>query len=318
MILFKIMNIKFDQFYTNPIIAEKLVKKIFTLFPSAKTKNFIEPSAGTGNFVKALKDCKIINIKSYDIDPKDESIIKKDYLKLKIRFNENNFIIGNPPFGYKAKLAVEFVNKGLNESNFVAMILPKTFKRYSIHKQIKHGAKLVYESELENDAFLVNNKAYNVGAVFQIWVNEQTKNVIASNKRILIPLENKNFDFTTFIHNNTKKTLKYFEKKFFKWDYAVARQGYYNYKQKIKNPKKLIKNRQYLFVKANNKAAKIILNFINYEFLANKNNTTILGFSNTDLIIEYKKILNYLNLWNFYKSNPKEFQNLKREWYFYN
>lgn len=311
------MKPKFDQFYTNPKIADKLVKKLFFLLPNVKNKIFIEPAAGCGNFIDALINHGIDekNIIALDIDPKkDKRIKKKDYLKEHIEFNENHLIIGNPPFGRRGKMAIEFINKGLNEGNFVAMIVPKMFTRYSVQKQIKHDAKLIHQTTLDKNIFLVNNKQYDVNSIFQIWVNKSTPNILAIDQRIKKPLDNKIDDFSLFIHNNTKQTLKYFNKKKYKWDYAVARQGYYDYKKKIKTPNKLVENRQYLFIKPNNKKAEIILQKINFKKLANSKNTTILGFSNTDLISEYKKFLNYYELFSFKQENTEKFNKLIFDW----
>ena len=68
-----------DQFYTNPLIADQLVNIIANLIPDQFKKSFLEPSAGTGNFIKALhkKNIPYQNIQAYDIDPKDEHVQKK-------------------------------------------------------------------------------------------------------------------------------------------------------------------------------------------------------------------------------------------------
>jgi len=68
------------------------------------------------------------------------------------------------------------------------------------------------------------------------------KNTKLINKRIKTPPLIKHDDFKTYIHNNTKQTLKYFDKEEYKWDFAVQRQGYYDYSILIEDAKKLIKN----------------------------------------------------------------------------
>lgn len=277
-----------DQFYTNPKVSDFLVKYIFDIFPNIINKNFIEPSAGCGNFVTSLMKygVKKEKIQAWDIDPKDENIKKADYLKLKIKYDENNFVIGNPPFGKKGKLAIEFINKSLTEADYVAMIVPNIFNRYLTQKNINPNAKLVISIPLEKDAFLVENKAYNVNCLFQIWVNPKIL-VLTNDKRIKTPLKNKDEKFVMYIYNNTKQSLKYFDKKKYKWDYAIVRQGYYDYNKKVKNPKNLLKNRQYVFLKFNDEKAKKIMEYIDWNKLAFKNSTTVPGFSNTDIIQAY-------------------------------
>ena len=278
-----------DQFYTNPIISDKLVGKISELFPiEFKKAIFLEPSAGTGNFLWSLqkKGINIENIKGYDLDPKNNLIEKADYLKTNIEFNKKRIILGNPPFGKRAKLALEFLNKSLKESNIVCFILPNTFNRYSIQKNIDESAKLVFSEPLDLNSFIFNNKKYNVNCVFQIWVKIPTK---LSDKRIKKPPVIRHDDFETYIHNNTKETLKYFNKKEYKWNFAVHRQGYYDYSVRIHDEKELIKNRQYFFIKVKNKDALKIIKKIDFKKLS-RTNTQILGFSTSDFVNEYINI----------------------------
>ena len=82
----------FDQFYTNPLTAKKLTS-IFT--DQVKKLGypkiiFLEPSAGTGNFLEAIWEISKNNsfiskkILAFDIEPKSEkeNIVKTDFLKL--------------------------------------------------------------------------------------------------------------------------------------------------------------------------------------------------------------------------------------------
>lgn len=48
-----------DQFYTNPLIADELINVLFELLPNLKDNTtFLEPSAGTGNFIVALQNAR--------------------------------------------------------------------------------------------------------------------------------------------------------------------------------------------------------------------------------------------------------------------
>ena len=51
-------NNDLDQFYTNPKVVDSLLDKLFSLFYSLQLDpnqyQFIEPSAGTGNFIDGL------------------------------------------------------------------------------------------------------------------------------------------------------------------------------------------------------------------------------------------------------------------------
>ena len=68
--------VELDQFYTNPKVSNKLVKEIFRFVPEQYLNKFIEPSAGSGNFIDSLLLCGIDrkDILAYDIDPKTKGI----------------------------------------------------------------------------------------------------------------------------------------------------------------------------------------------------------------------------------------------------
>lgn len=280
-----------DQFYTNPKVCDYLVKKIDNMFDLQKFTIF-EPSAGTGNFIDSLSKIGVDiqnRCLAFDIEPKNHPLIKRqDFLTLDIsnfvKNKKHNLVIGNPPFGKRASLAIEFINKSLEFADVVCMILPNTFNRYLIQSKILKDAKLIYSKFLPPNSFVVSDKPYSVNCVFQIWVNKNVKTWF-SDKR----LKNNNFNkiqgLEIYTHNNTKETLKYFNKEKYKWDFAIVRQGFYDYSLKITNPKDLVKNRQYIFIKTKNQYLMDLINFVDFEKLASRN-TTIKGFSNTDLINE--------------------------------
>ena len=106
-----------DQYYTNPKICDLIIRKIFSFFPNVKNSCFLEPSAGSGNFVNSLIKMNISkkNIIALDIEPfENPSILKFDYLNYKPNvLMDKLVIIGNPPFGKRGKLALSFLNKAL-------------------------------------------------------------------------------------------------------------------------------------------------------------------------------------------------------------
>lgn len=226
-------------------------------------------------------------ISACDIDPKNDGIKKQDYLKTKKRYSKKRVVIGNPPFGSRGKLALEFLNKALTEAPIVAMIFPNTFNRFLIHGSVNKSAKLIHSQPLRENAFIHDDREYRVKCVFQIWSSNYL--TYARNLRITNRPPFRHPDFTTWIHNNTEETRKYFNKKKYNWDFAVVRQGYYDYDDKIFSPSKLISNRQYFFVKANSEDARKIIDKIDFKKLA-LSNTQVLGFSTTDFVAEYIKI----------------------------
>ncbi len=85
--------------------------------------------------------------------------------------------------------------------------------------------------------------------------------------------------------------MKYFNKKIYKWDFAVHRQGYYDYNKKIYKQEDLKPNHQYLFIKCKNKQLLNSIKKIDFNKLAKQNATTILGFSNSDFYEEFYSML---------------------------
>ena len=280
-----------DQFYSS----SKAVKQTLDILNKKidiKNSIFVEPSAGTGNFIDGVKEIFPKNEwLAFDLEPKKDYIKQQNFLELELPYNKKYITIGNPPFGYKSDLAIEFINKALDYSDIVCFILPIQFRRYNVHKRIREDAKLIYSSDnLESKSFIYLDKPYNVNCLIQIWVKNNERFKTKKDLRIKTPPDNKHPDFQLFIYNNTEVTRKYFDKKKYQWDFAVHRQGYYDYSVKITNKKDLNPKRQYLFIRPGNPKVKEILEKIDFTKLSNTN-TSVKGFSNTDLVAEYMKII---------------------------
>ena len=61
---------------------------------------------------------------AYDIKPDDKRITKQDYLTLDLSYKKGRCAIGNPPFGTKNNLTVQFYKKLINECDYISLILP--------------------------------------------------------------------------------------------------------------------------------------------------------------------------------------------------
>ena len=127
-----------DQFYTKDSVAEASVEVALDYvdklgYDLSKLK-VLEPSAGNGSFLRVLKS-KNIKYSAYDIDPKHTDIKTLDFLESSIADDlgsrENLIVVGNPPFGKRAKLAIDFINKAFEYTDTVVFILPLQFYKYS-------------------------------------------------------------------------------------------------------------------------------------------------------------------------------------------
>jgi hypothetical protein len=289
-------NKKLDKFYTNDETVQKVLEFLISFLESNKIdiKNikFLEPCAGNGSFLKGLDNNLLSNeFIAYDIEPENPKIIKQDFLKIKPKYDSNLISIGNPPFGYKGNLACSFINRCSEWGDLIVFILPIQFRRFNIQKSVSQNLKLVHTSDnLPRFSFLLEEKKHNVNCLFQVWVNKKNiKLRKLKDLRLKKALPNKHKDFELYTHNNTKNTLKFFDKEKYKWDFAVHRQGFYDYEKKITSVDKLEKHKQYLFIKFNNEIAKRIFKRIDFVKLS-KTNTSVPGFSNTDIVLEYSRI----------------------------
>ncbi len=178
-----------DRFYTKDEIAQECVNFFYEKVRIDKSILFIEPSAGAGAFLPYLK-----NYKAFDILPANENIIQANWLSLdKSNLNQDGSIIvviGNPPFGVQNNLAIKFFNSSVF-ADYIAFILPKSFKKTSIQNQLDLNFKLIAEKDIPSKSFLLNGESYGVNCVFQIWKKSKEKRKIVRGKTTT-----KYFDFT--------------------------------------------------------------------------------------------------------------------------
>ncbi len=169
-----------DQFYTKPEVAEYCFKKFQEVANNLEVNlnkyTFIEPAAGCGCFYQILPKNRRIGI---DIEPKkfsgidNKGIIKSDYLKWYPKNIKKKYIvIGNPPFGLRGNLALQFINKSYPYADIVAFILPQLF--YSDGKGVAGkrvlGYRLAYNEYLPSDSFMYpDGTDIKINTVFQVW-----------------------------------------------------------------------------------------------------------------------------------------------------
>ena len=159
-----------DKYYTKKTIVDECIKLIKNKINISTNDLIIEPSAGDGAFINGIKSLSN-NYKFFDIEPDNDEIIKMDFLNYdnNINNNINIHIIGNPPFGRQASSAIKFIKKSCEFAKSISFILPKSFKKDSMQKYFSSNYHLIFQKDIEHNAFLVNNIEYDVPCVFQIW-----------------------------------------------------------------------------------------------------------------------------------------------------
>ncbi len=277
-----------DKFYTKKEIAQKCINLSSSYLNNVDI--VIEPSAGNGAFLtdSFLKNYKVIAL---DIAPENNNIEKQDFLKWYPNDNKKYAVIGNPPFGKRAAAAIAFFNHAAQFCDYICFIVPVSFMKWNTQKQLNKSFKLLEYHYLPLDSFLCDEKVYNIRCVFQIWGKDGENNF-----RLLKSPSITSQDFKLWQYNATKQSLSVIDED---WDYALYRQGYYDYNSNIFTRKdyERIKyemtrekqKRQFFFVKPLTKEAE--RNFLSMDFNAlAERNLVIPGFGKGDFVSYYNEL----------------------------
>ena len=169
-----------DQFFTRPEVAEAchadLVRRMVADHAPMDAYTFVEPGAGKGAFYDLLPDGRRIGL---DVLPLREEFDLADFLSWEPYGGDRYAVVGNPPFGYRAWLALAFVNHAATFADYVGMILPMAFQsdgKGSPKHRVK-GLRLIHSEALPPDCFVTGDgKAAKINALWQVWqrgVNNQ-------------------------------------------------------------------------------------------------------------------------------------------------
>ena len=165
-----------DQFFT-PV---STAKKCFTIFKDVFSKLemkttlendyiFIEPGAGSGNFMSVLPKEKTIGL---DVEPNGDNILEQDYLTWTPQDKYQKYIVfGNPPFGLRGQLALKFINHSAEFADFVCFILPQLFESdgKGVPRKRVSGLNLIHSERISSTFSYPDNSTINVNCVFQVW-----------------------------------------------------------------------------------------------------------------------------------------------------
>mgnify|MGYP003148543316 CR=1 FL=1 len=167
-----------DQFFTPHDTAEycySVFKREMELLGlNEESFHYIEPSAGDGAFMRVLPRDRSVGL---DIEPKADYIIKHDYLTWEPTESKNYVVFGNPPFGLRGHLALQFIEHSAKFSDFVCFILPQLFEsdgKGSPRKRV--GSYNLYHSEkIETNFYDPDGRQMRINVVFQIWAKDYMK-----------------------------------------------------------------------------------------------------------------------------------------------
>jgi hypothetical protein len=179
-----------DKFYTIPSIAGKCLKTIGSLYNWSDWDLVIEPSAGNGSFLTQIPTDKKIGI---DILPEHKDILKQDFLTYEPpNPSQKILVIGNPPFGRVCSLAIKFFNHAAKWASVIAFIIPRTFRRISVHNKLNKQFHLTTDEEIPMEPCSFSPPMM-AKCCFQIW----EKRDILRNE-INLPTTHKDWEFISF------------------------------------------------------------------------------------------------------------------------
>ena len=260
-----------DAYFTKPETATKCVSILDNLI--GINHSYLEPSAGSGAFMHPLLNRSVT---ACDICPEADNIITENFLSSTLTAD---VVIGNPPFGTRSKLAVDFINKAATFAKYIAFILPVQFRKYGTQKLLNPSLSLIYDELLPANSFLLDDKEYSVRCCYQVWTTVQHNLRLSSSPPSSHP------DFQMWLYNNVPAAVSVFDNDF---DFAVPRQGYQDYSLRA-SIDECVLHKQWLLFKASSPTVLQRLLDLDYEKLSLLNTSTP-GFGKADVVGEYNRL----------------------------
>ena len=161
-----------EQYYTPAPLAAKLVAEVAALVGNFESRTVIEPAGGTGSFVEAAERAGAARVLSVDIEPKHARVNLGDFLEVELAAH-NAITISNPPFGRNNSLSIPFFNRAAEVSEYIAFIVPRSWRKWSVINRLDRRFHLVSDHDLTLDYLddagvsLSNRKL--LATCFQVW-----------------------------------------------------------------------------------------------------------------------------------------------------
>lgn len=165
----------FEQYFIVPDVMEACVETVKETFAGERFDTIIDPCVGPATYLpfiqKNFRSAK--HIRCSDIDPKEEWIEQRDFLK-DPHFTEQPeqkiLTFCNPPFG-GLKLSDAFIHNVLQFSDAAAFIIPCSYKNHDKTYLLAEDPcwRIVREIDLPEKIFTVNGEPFGWKCILQIW-----------------------------------------------------------------------------------------------------------------------------------------------------
>lgn len=172
-----------EQYYTPQQTALELTARLASMVPDLSDRVVIEPAGGTGSFISAATELGVSQVLSFDIEPKHPQVKKADFLNTRLTAT-SAVTLGNPPFGRNNSLSIPFFNHAANHSDYIAFIVPRSWRKWSVTNRLHRNFHLIDDIDLQLDYVtetgeLLHSKK-RLATCFQIWERrEQPRQLVA-------------------------------------------------------------------------------------------------------------------------------------------
>ncbi len=136
-----------EQFFTPRSIADDVVAQVLDLVPDATRRTWLEPAGGTGVFIDAARAVGVLDVVSFDIEPRHRDVSRGDFLQQQLSV-QNAVSVGNPPFGRNNALSVPFFNRCAQYSDYIAFIVPRSWRKWSVTNRLDPRFHLRADNDL--------------------------------------------------------------------------------------------------------------------------------------------------------------------------
>ncbi|MCZ3388771.1 MAG: hypothetical protein LH645_06510 [Actinomycetia bacterium] len=136
-----------EQFYTPRPVADGVVAQVLDVVPDAVGRTWIEPAGGTGTFIDAARAVGVLDVISFDIEPRHRDVARGDFLQQQLNVRDA-VSVGNPPFGRNNALSVPFFNHCADYSDYIAFIVPRSWRKWSVMNRLDPEFHLVADEDL--------------------------------------------------------------------------------------------------------------------------------------------------------------------------
>ena len=167
-------TVDLDCFYTLPEVARECRDSLYAImtddYADLDRYQFVDPGAGAGAFYNLMPEGRRIGV---DVFPLRHEFIQQDYLTWAPPHSPNPYaVLGNPPFGYRAWLALAFLNHSATFADYIGFVVPMAFQsdgKGSPKHRVK-GAELVLSERMPDNAFVdARGQSVKLNALWQIW-----------------------------------------------------------------------------------------------------------------------------------------------------